>query len=170
MTKALATTAKGGALTFEDKVKGMLRALAQKLSDSTLAPAQLSMTYNAIRDWKDNLDALAENAKTRLVALAKEGATVSDAGTKRNIVDGWVLEVRPAGAIWDDARVMALLKGKGLSIDKYMKTTVKHAVDETKLAVLVETGKLTEAEVAACKKERSYALQPPRTLAEENEE
>lgn len=159
------------ALTFEDKVKTLLRTLAARLSDKDLAPAQLSMTYNAIKDWADNLEALKDNAKARLLALAQEkGATVSEAGTKRVIVEGWVLEARPMGAVWDDKKVMALLSGKGLSLDKFMQTTVKYAVDETKLGVLVELGKLTADEVNSCRRARTFALQPPHKVVEEGEE
>ena len=168
---AMVKAPKTGALTFEDKVKQLLRTLAQRLSDKTLAPAQLSMTYNAIKDWKDNLDALADNAKNRLLALAQEkGAVVSDAGTKRVIMDGWVLEARPMGAIWDEKKVMALLAGKGMPLDKWMQTTVTHKVDETKLGVAVETGKLTEDEVNSCRRARTFVLQPPHQVEDEVDE
>lgn len=156
------TPAPSGALTFEDRVKQLLRILAQKLSED-LGPQQLAMTYNAISSWTKNLTELHDNAKKRLVkTLVEKGAQVSDAGTMKLTVDGWELEARPAGRIWDETRVMALLRGKQLPLDKWMRPTVKYAVDEKQLAVLQELGKLTAAEINACKLERGYALQPPR--------
>ena len=164
--QAIAKTAPKS-LSFEDRVKSMLRTLAQRLSDKDLAPSQLTLTYNVLKDWRENLVALEDNAKARLLKIVSEkGAKVSDAGTMKAMVDGWVLEARPSGAKWDDKKVLMLLASKGLPEEKWMKTTVKYAVDEAKLAALVELGKLTEAEVASCRASRGFALQPPRTVAE----
>lgn len=169
MTQALAKTAPKSALSFEDKMKQLLRTLAQKVSTDLPVP-QLTMTYQAIADWLENMEALKENVRDRLLKLAVErGTQVSDAGSKRAIVDGYVLEARIGGAVWDEGRVRALLAGKQLPLDKWMTVEVKHKVDETKLGVLVELGKLTEAEVSTCKKERRYSLQPPHALADEEE-
>lgn len=161
----------GGALTVADRVKQVMRTLASRLSQDNLSTTDLSQTLGVLQDWKQNIDELAKHARKKLVNLADErGAVISPAGTKRAIVDGWVLEIRPAGQVWDDKKVMALLAGKGLPLDKWMQPTVVYKVDESRLAVLTELGKLTEAEVAACRYQRSYALQPPHLLEPEEEE
>jgi hypothetical protein len=157
-------------LTFEDRVKQVLRTLAAKLSED-LAPAQLTQTYQALADWTENFEALRDNAKKRLLkVVAEKGVVVSDAGSKKAVVEGWILEARPGGAVWDEKKVMALLAGKWMPLEKWMTTTVKYAVDEVKLGVAIETKKLTEAEVNACKRERSFSLQPPRLLVDGEED
>jgi hypothetical protein len=123
-----------------------------------------------LADWTENFEALRDNAKKRLLkVVAEKGAVVSEAGTKKAVVEGWVLEARPGGAVWDEKKVMALLAGKKMPLEKWMTTTVKYAVDEVRLGVAIETKKLTEAEVNACKRERSFSLQPPRLLVDEEE-
>jgi hypothetical protein len=137
---------------------------------SELAPQQLVMTFNRIKDWKDNLKALEDAGRNQILNLMKERqCEVSPAGSAKTIVDGWVLETRPTGAKWDEAAVSQLLLSKQLPKEKWMEQTVSYKVDESKLAVLVELGKITQAEMDACRNQRGVALQPPHQVATEEE-
>lgn len=147
---------------IEKGMGGALTGLATLLG-SELPVKQLAPLFSQMKEWEKNLTDLAKVGRARLLdTLDKRGEVVTEAGTRRATVDGWVLEARPQKTALDAGRVEALLRAKSLDVTAHMDSVISYKVNLGKLDQLISEGVLTADELATCRPELSYALQTPK--------
>ncbi len=167
ITKTKQTTA---LVSVKEHITSVVQAFAATLSDANLPPAALSEVFQEVRTWQKNFDDLYEAGRQRVLALVvASGQQVTETGTKRLETEGWNLEIRPQKSGYDPKKVEAFLRAKNLSPSIHMDTLVTYTVSPSKLDALVVSGGATTNELAACKYELKWAVQPPKRTGASDE-
>lgn len=107
------------------------------------------------------LEAAEGNLKRRIEALVRaNGEKVTDKGTMRLAVNGYVYEAKPTRTGYDAKKLEALLRMNGVSPDQAMDAVVTYKVNEGKLSDVVLAGNtpLTEELLEQAKYDINYSV------------
>lgn len=144
-----------------------MRRLANTLS-MDLTPKGLAKVYTDMKSWEDNLADLIKNARDRILALVqRDGEKVTDAGTMKLIVDDVELSIQPRKTGYDDKKVEAMVRNKGLDPSKCMTPVLIFKADAKLLESLKGEGKVAQAELDACKHDLAYNVMTPKAVVRE---
>ena len=143
-----------------------LESIVAILSSEKTTPGQAALVYQAVdKEWKKAIEDIREMARRAILDLAKEKG--EDNGKK-----GQRLEVTYKTKSFVISRnlqfhsapepdlIRALMEKRKLKEDEVFTTEVTTTtfVDKDKLAKLVESGKLTNEEIEACRKQKGEIL------------
>lgn len=157
---SLATTLPLIAVVMNDGFK----ALAKYLSTPLTKP-EMAEVFDQLKVWEEDFEALAKNARDSILALIKaDGQKVTDTGTLRLEVGGWKLEAQPQRTGYDAKKVEAFLRGRQMDPANYMDAEITYKVNPGKLLVLIQSGKLSEAEAETLKHDLSYRVIRPKRV------
>jgi len=141
-----------------ERITAALGALATALS-ADLAPVELGRVILVVKKIQDTSKALYENGRERMLqVVSTQGAVTTDNGTRALDVDGIHLEARPRSGGFDDRKIEAMLRAKGLSPEKWMLPTVTYSYDEGMMRQAVTAGSVTTDELEACRKPATFNL------------
>ncbi len=110
-----------------------------------------------------------EGIKVRVKTLVVDsGKVFSEAGSRALDLAGWRLEVRPTGGGYDEDRLAALLKGKGIKRSEYKDVEEVWTLNKDKLQQLIGAKKVKQSELDSCLKPTGYSVQTPTQIEEES--
>lgn len=167
-TQGLAKTPQPSGIDLQSKFTQAFdvgfKALARYLS-SPLTKPEMAAAFDQLKVWEEDFEALAKSARDSVLNLIKtEGERVTDTGTLRLETDGWRLEAQPQRTGYDSKKVEAFLRGRQMDPANYMDTEIIYKVNPGKLLVLIQTGKLSEAEAETLKHDLSYRVIRPKRV------
>lgn len=102
--------------------------------------------------------------------VEKHGHTFTEAGSRAADLAGWRLEIRPMGGGYDEDKLAALMRSKGVKRLAYKDKEVSYVLNKDKLQRLIGKEVVTEEELKTCMKPGSFSVQPPVQIEEENDE
>ncbi len=114
-------------------------------------------------------------AKVKALVLSK-GSEIGEKGSKAYTVNGYALTLHAAGGGYDETKVKELLLGRKRkdgqprTIESFCDVQISHAVNYDKVQQLIGKGVLTQNELDACRKERTYSVQQPTRILEKTDE
>lgn len=144
-------------------IERVISRMAQALSVEQLPPAALASIMFVARRVKNAMDKGIEPiAKTRIIHLLKErGNLVTDKGSRRLMIDGWTMFMKPTRSGLDPKKLEALIRAKGKDPANYMNTRIVYEVDEAKANKLVDKKIMTDDELESCKYDESWTVEAP---------
>ena len=134
-----------------------------------IKPADLAEVSEALANIETVIGDYRQVARARVLELLVEhGQVVTDKGTKRATVDGWVFEARPTKTGHDARKLEALIRAKGANPAQYMETVITYKVDENKIHSMLSDGVMTKDELDTCKPVEGWSVQTPKQEVEED--
>jgi hypothetical protein len=125
-----------------------------------LADGDVPAAYELTAQAEKMLEEVRGLLKTRaMLWLNVNGQKVTDKGTMEGSVSGFSVRAIPMRTGLDPKKLEQTLRAKKLDPNSQMKPTITYKVDEAKVAVLVSEGKLSPADLEACKYEPSWRLE-----------
>jgi hypothetical protein len=163
------------------KVSRVFEVLSEVLQRPELPSGELAHMRDTFQFWSNGMKEMDGLAKERQrERVLKEGSVVTSKGSMELVEDGWRFQLRPQKTGYDDRKVEAMLRAKGLPPEFAMhKPDVPYETDVARLEALASRGEMkfdpeipgknpypvtiTQADLDACKYELTYAvLQPER--------
>lgn len=156
------------------KVSKVFEALTEVLERPVLASGDLAHMRDTFKFWSSGMSEMDKLAKERQRERVLAHGTVlpETKGSKVLEEDGWRFTLRPTKTGYDDRKVEAMLRAKGLDPEVAMhKPEVPYTCDDARLeALLGKTWEgdlaptITQADLDACKVEVSYAVLQPEKI------
>jgi hypothetical protein len=152
-------------------VQNGLTELANLLSGKLAAP-RVAAIYEYLGSLEKTVGALKEAGRGRVLGLLQEsGKKATEAGTLQLQEAGWLLEARPTGGGFDDRKVEALIRARGLDPARFMDTVITYKLRPSTIEYLQSTENggagITADELETCRRDRGWAVQTPKKLEEE---
>lgn len=168
-------------------VSDLFKSLSAALERPDLTPGELAHFRDTSSFWGSGMKKLDETAKARQERLVREqGQVTSDKGSMELVQDGYRFPLRPKKTGYDDRKVEAMLRAKGLDPSVAMhRPEAPYETDVDRLEALAKSGgivvpagvnganeplarqvSITEADLAACKHELEYAVLQPEKVQE----
>lgn len=161
VTNALATFQPSSKAAFD---AGLMLA-SEALSDRAITPAKLTETYELLYIYQKKLGVVLEIAKASMKKLVEEQGQQKEEGLSKSMVMGnYQVDIRPVNTKLDSKKVEALIRAKGIPIDKAMDQEISYKINESKLQELIIRKKMTADELESCRHELKYSLQPPKKI------
>lgn len=137
--------------------------IATVIGNASITPTTLATAVDKLNQVAAYIKSLQESARNRMLNLVMErGEVRTDKGT-RVLTDGeWTLEVRPTRTGIDSRKLERLLRAKGQNIEGWMTPKITYEYNPGMAAEAIARGVLTEDELATCKYDESWSVQPPR--------
>jgi hypothetical protein len=161
VSKKLAVVPKKGPTeiqTTEQVLVGVgqaLTRLANQLGKAT--EEELPELYATIASYEGVLEAAKDNIKRRALPIVlNKGETVTEKGTKRLQVGGFVVEAQPNRTGYDPKKLESLLRMNGHEPTVAMDQKVTYTVNEGKLTDFVRGAALTADQVEATRYDVTY--------------
>jgi hypothetical protein len=154
--------------TTVDVIRAELTAIADAFGGGEIIPEKLAQGWVLVKQIEDQVERVVKTAKQQVETYIRTAGTkVTDAGTLRAVVGNIQLEARPTRTGRDPKKVEALIRAKNMDPAKWMDEERSYKVNDGKLADAVKAGKLTHAELEACRYELTYAIQKPKPVGED---
>ena len=160
-----AADVEAAAVPLKKGLERLSNLLGPGLPDDLLAPVfDLTKKLGAINEK------IATGLKARVKTLVEEqGQVFSEAGSKALALAGWRLEIRPSGGGYDEDRLSALLKGKGIKRSQYKDVEEVWTLNKDKLQQLIGAKLVSQKELDGCLKPSSYSVQTPTQIEADDE-
>jgi hypothetical protein len=152
-------------------------AAIQRISHDLLTGADVTVekamvAHDALHTYESVCSDLSKIAKQFLIDfIVRKGQGQFVEGTKGTyelMVDGRVQRVESRGVgAHDDKKVTALMHAKALPLELCMDKVISYELNEKKLQLAVDEGKVTQAEADACKKAVTFTVKRSTKLEQE---
>lgn len=152
------------------KIDTALIEMASVLSVGTLAPETLTKVIQTVKTYEKAIEKLTEVYKARYLNHLKEKGVAGETGTLTARVGAYTWEARVQSNKYDEKRIEALVRAKGMEPEDHMDAHITYKVNEAKLDKAIERGLLKREDVEACRAERRYAVQQPKLAKEDTYE
>jgi len=135
---------------------------------SNVADADLGQTMATVRQFGDVLEAAEASMKARILPYIKaNGMTVTEKGSMRATINGYMLEAQPTRTGYDSKKVEALLRARGIEPETAMDAVVTYKVNEGKLADTVRSGAVSTDEAEATRYDLNYRVMVKKAASDE---
>ena len=146
------------ALAVRNYTVGAMQSLASWLS--SVEPEQFGEALSLLKSLQSALENAEGTVKNRAVEMVRrDGTRETEKGTYGLTLGAYTIRAIPTRTGVDSKKLEAHLRGRQLEPTIAMDATMTYKVNEGKLVACVEQGKLTQAEVDACKADTSYRLE-----------
>lgn len=103
-----------------------------------------------------------KNIKSQVKTLLEEaGEVFSDSGSKRLTIGKYTLKMIATGGGYDEEKIHALLKGKGIKKSEYTEEVTTYTINHDKIHELIGAKKLKKSELEDCRRPQQYAVHAP---------
>lgn len=132
--------------------------IAKLVANEKLSTGALAETYSIIdKQWRKVLEDIRAHARERLLAKVQEEGEQLENAKQLDVTFGQVGTFRVQKTEYRsklpaEEQLTELLLSKGLTKQAGFDQVITYEVSEAKLAALVESGKVTRAELDACRK------------------
>lgn len=163
-------------------VSDLFKSLSAALERPDLTPGELAHFRDTSSFWGSGMKKLDETAKARQERLVREqGQVTSEKGSMELVQDGYRFPLRPKKTGYDDRKVEAMLRAKGLDPSVAMhRDWAPWETDATRLEELSKAQNMaeemhnmsspttiTQADLDACKYPLEYAVLQPEKVEED---
>lgn len=158
-------------------VSDLFKSLSAALERPDLTPGELAHFRDTSSFWGSGMKKLDETAKARQERLVREqGQVTSEKGSMELVQDGYRFPLRPKKTGYDDRKVEAMLRAKGLDPSVAMhRPEAPYETDADRLEALAhrtwdingaDIPTITQADLDACKYPLEYAVLQPEKVEE----
>lgn len=149
------------ALALQGPAVALMRDVAKQLA--ALPPER----YGEAMEFLSTMEKAVEGLRTTFGARVKDkvledGTKTTEKGTREWVMNGYLVRAIPTRTGVDAKKLEPKLRAKGLDPTVAMDATMAYKVSETKLAVAVSKGLITQEEVDSCKHDINYRLEVTR--------
>jgi hypothetical protein len=147
-------------LATKKKAEAFFKSFSAEVA-TAIEKGTVGYVWEPLKSWFEGFKRLEGLAKDALKKQVQHyGTPTNDKGSKKlRLEGGLVIPLVARKPEWDDKRVEALLRSKGLDPDKYMQVEKRYKTDAALLEPLIGP-KLSLDELKACRGQATYALMP----------
>lgn len=165
------TTALAPATPVAPVAPDTLNSVLTRISDAfsgEVVPSRAVAAFAELKGINTSLSKVSEIARDRMLALVQQFGHTLKEGSRSLIANfgDYDIEARASGGNFDESKVEARLRDKGVPLARYMDETIVYRLNEGKLADAVRDGMITVEELEECRKPVVYAVQTPKKRGE----